>query len=141
MATIKTLLQAVCTALKPMKMKMYLFERPSAVDKAQTSFIVLSLTSIRNQIIGEDGALDSASFDWSDTTLIIELFVKDNVKAANPNEVAINEVETYAEQLKGLFPIYDSTTGVTAVKPRVIVPAHSDGNSFHYTRIHASLST
>ena len=60
MATIKTLLQAVCTALKPMKMKMYLFERPSAVDKAQTSFIVLSLTSIRNRIIGEDGALDSA---------------------------------------------------------------------------------
>lgn len=122
-------------------MKMYLFDRPSAVDKSQNAFLVLSLTAIRNQIIGEDGVLGETDFDWSDTTLIIEIFVRDNGKASNPNEVSINSVDAYTEQLKGLFPITDATSGVTAVKPRVIVPSHSDGNGFHYTRVHAALTT
>ena len=123
-------------------MKMYLFERPSAVLNGQTSFLVVSLPgTITNQIIGEDGTVGEDDFDWSDATLAIEIFVKDDVKASNPNEVSIIAVNTYTEQLKSLFPMVDYTLGVEAVKPKVVIPAHSDGNGFHYTRVHARIST
>lgn len=142
MAQTKTLLQAITAALKPMGMKMYLFERPSAVLEGQSSFLVVSLPgTITNQIVGEDGSVGEDDFDWSDATLTIEIFVKDDVKASNPDEVSINAVNTYTEQLKGLFPIADLTRGVEAVKPKVVIPAHSDGNGFHYTRVHARIST
>lgn len=138
MANLNTFFDAICNAVEPLEIMTYLNERASATKDKQDKFLVVSLPSrVTNKEIG--GA--NSEFNWSETTTVFNLFVKDDISASNPNESAIISLNDFVDELIKLFPIVDYDNEVILSKPTIVIPAKSDGNGFHYTRVHAELST
>lgn len=116
--------------------KTYLQGRPNAVDKKLTEFIVISLPySFSNKSMADNDDY------WTDMTVCYEIFVADRKTAENPKEFNNPRMKTLRKQLFDLFPIVDKELGVKITTPRTVIPASSDGNGFHYTRIQAKLTT
>ena len=113
----------------------FLQDRPSATDSKLKEFIVLSLPySPTNKTMGEDDDW------WIDVTVVFEIFVADRGKTnQNPKEFNQPAMKELRKKVFDLFPII--TDKFKIVRPRTVIPASSDGNGYHYTRIQAKLTT
>ena len=111
-------------------------ERPNAVTEGLKEFIVVSLPySEVNRTMGE---MDDW---WLDMTVVFEIYVADRKTASNPKELNIPALKRLRQSLHDLFPILDESRRFKIVRPRTVVPASSDGNGYHYTRIQARMTT
>lgn len=112
----------------------FLQDRPSATDSKLKEFIVLSLPySPTNKTMGEDDDW------WIDVTVVFEIFVADRKTNQNPKEFNQPAMKELRKKVFDLFPII--TDKFKIVRPRTVIPASSDGNGYHYTRIQAKLTT
>ena len=115
--------------------KTFLQERPNATDSKLSEFIVVSLPySTSNKTMGEKDDW------WIDLTVVFEIFVADRKTNQNPKEFNQPKMKELRENLFELFPIL-SQGRFKIVRPRTVIPASSDGNGYHYTRIQAKLTT
>jgi len=110
--------------------------RPNAVTEKLTEFIVVSLpySEVRRTLSEDDDW-------WLDMTVVYEIYVADRKSASNPkllNDVRMKELR---EALYATFPMVDETLGIKITRPRCVIPASSDGNGYHYTRIQAKMTT
>ena len=111
-------------------------ERPNAVTDRLTEFIVVSLPySFVNRMMGEDDDW------WLDLTVVYEIYVADRKSASDPKLVDDPTMKRLRQALLGTFPLVDKEQGFKIVRPRTVVPATSDGNGYHYTRIQAKMTT
>lgn len=110
-------------------------ERPSATDSKLKEFIVSSLPySTSNKTLGENDDW------WLDLTVVFEIFVADRKSNQNPKEFNSPRMKELRKNLFGLFPII--RPGKFKIDyPRTVIPASSDGNGYHYTRIQAKFTT
>lgn len=116
--------------------KTFLQERPNASDVKLSEFIVVSLPfSFSNKSLAEDDDW------WLNLTVVYEIFVADRKTAGNPKEFDNPKMKELRQKLFDLFPIVDKDLGIKIVRPRTVIPASSDGNGFHFTRIQAKLTT
>lgn len=115
--------------------KTYLQERPNAVEEKLTEFIVVSLPySTVNKTVGETDDW------WFDVTVVFEIFVADRKTRSNPKEFNQPVMKRLRTALMEVFPIV--AEGQFKIDfPRCVVPASSDGNGYHYTRIQAKMTT
>lgn len=115
--------------------KTFLQDRPNATNAKMTEFIVVSLPySVTNKTLGENDDW------WVDITVVFEIFVADRKSNQNPKEFDSVRMGELREQLFGLFPIIEKGQ-FKIVRPRTVIPASSDGDGYHYTRIQAKLTT
>ena len=113
----------------------FLQERPGATDSKLTEFVVCSLPySSSNRTMGEKDDW------WLDLTVVFEIFVADRKSSQSTKEFNLPTMKELREQLFDLFPIV-SEGKFKIVRPRTVIPASSDGNGYHYTRIQAKLTT
>ena len=121
--------KAVCSKVFPQ-------ERPNAVTEKLTEFIVVSLPySFVNRTLGEDDDW------WLDLTVVYEIFVADRKSADNPKQLDDKSMKRLREALYETFPLVDESLGFKITRPRTVIPASSDGNGYHYTRIQARMTT
>lgn len=114
----------------------FLQERPNAVTEPLDEFIVVSLPySEVNRTMGETDDW------WLDMTVVYEIYVADRQTASNPKELNVPRMKALKEAVRSLFPIIDDERRFKIVRPRVVVPASSDGNGYHYCRIQAKMTT
>lgn len=110
-------------------------ERPSATDSKLTQFIVVSVPySESYKTMGESDDW------WLDMTVCFEIFVADRKTNQNPKEFNSPAMKDLRIQLFGLFPIVNAGK-FKITNPRTVIPASSDGNGYHYTRIQAKMTT
>lgn len=110
--------------------------RPNATDKSLTEFIVVSLPySEVNRTMGENDDY------WRDLTVVYEIFVADKKTARNPKQIDDDKMKELRLEVEKRFPLVDKTLGIKIVRPRTVIPASSDGNGYHYTRIQAKMTT
>ena len=110
-------------------------ERPNATDSKLTEFIVVSMPySTVNNTLGENDDW------WLDVTVVFEIFVADRKTNKNPKEFNSPAMKKLRTALFGLFPIIVPNQYKIAY-PRTVIPASSDGNGYHYTRIQAKMTT
>jgi len=113
----------------------FLQERPNATDSKLTEFIVCSLPySTVNRTLGENDDW------WLDITVVFEIFVADRKTRDNPKEFNQPAMKRLRKALFDVFPIV--VPGQYKIDfPRTVIPASSDGNGYHYTRIQAKMTT
>ncbi len=113
----------------------FLQERPNATDAKLSAFIVSSLPySTVNRTLGENDDW------WIDLTVVFEIFVADRKSNQNPKEFDSVKMKELRGKLFELFPIVVPEK-FKIVRPRTVIPASSDGNGYHYTRIQAKMTT
>lgn len=113
----------------------FLQERPNATDSKLKEFIVSSLPySTVNRTLGENDDW------WLDMTVVFEIFVSDKKTNKNPKEFDSVKMKELRRKLFELFPIVVPEKFKIA-RPRTVIPASSDGNGYHYTRIQAKMTT
>lgn len=113
----------------------FLQERPNATDSKLTEFIVVSMPySTVNKTLGENDDW------WLDVTVVFEIFVADRKTSQNPKEFNNPAMKRLRTALFGLFPIIVPNQYKIDF-PRTVIPASSDGNGYHYTRIQAKMTT
>lgn len=116
--------------------KVYPQDRPSAVTEKLTEFIVVSLPySGINRTLGETDDW------WYDLTVVYEIFVADKKSAADPKLLDDKAMKRLRTALLETFPLVDYQQGFKITRPRTVIPASSDGNGYHYTRIQAKMTT
>ena len=113
----------------------FIQERPNATDSKLKHFIVSSLPySFTNRTMGEKDDW------WVDLTVVFEIFVADRKTDQNPKEFDSVKMKELRNSLFELFPILEK--GKFKIHyPRTVIPASSDGNGYHYTRIQAKFTT
>lgn len=110
--------------------------RPNAVTEKVKDFIVVSLPySEVNRTMGETDDY------WRDMTVVYEIYVADKKTAANPKRVDDEKMKSLRLALLETFPMVDKELGIKITRPRTVIPASSDGNGYHYTRIQARMTT
>lgn len=110
--------------------------RPNATDESLMEFIVVSLPySEVNRTMGENDDY------WRDLTVVYEIFVADKKTARNPKQIDDDKMKELRLEVEKRFPLVDKTLGIKIVRPRTVIPASSDGNGYHYTRIQAKMTT
>lgn len=111
-------------------------ERPNAVTKSLSQFIVCSLPySESNKCLGESDDW------WLDETVVFEIYVADRKSADNPKEFNALVMKKLRNDLRDLFPVIDEQKRFVIARPRTVVNASSDGNGYHYSRIQAKMTT
>lgn len=136
MITAEDILQVMDIQAKTVCSRTFVPERPNATTTALDEFIVCSLPySFSNKTMGENDDW------WVDVTVVFEIYVADRVSAQNPKEMNVPVLKSLRESLFDLFPIIDTTLGIKIVRPRTVIPAASDGNGYHFTRIQAKMTT
>lgn len=134
MITPEDILETMDLRAKTVCKRTFLQDRPSATDSKLKEFIVLSLPySPTNKTMGEDDDW------WIDVTVVFEIFVADRKNNQNPKEFNQPAMKELRKKVFDLFPII--TDKFKIVRPRTVIPASSDGNGYHYTRIQAKLTT
>lgn len=135
MITPEEILETMDLEAKKVCKKTFLQERPNATDSKLSEFIVVSLPySTSNKTMGEKDDW------WMDLTVVFEIFVADRKTNQNPKEFNQPKMKELRENLFERFPIL-SQGRFKIVRPRTVIPASSDGNGYHYTRIQAKLTT
>lgn len=110
--------------------------RPNAVTKGLREFIVVSMPySVVNKMLGEDDDW------WLDQTVVFDMYVADKKGAEDPKLLNLEAMKAMREGVIGLFPIVDKSLGIKITRPRIVIPAATDGNGYHYSRIQAKMST
>lgn len=121
--------KTVCSLVYPQN-------RPNAVSKRHDVYIVVALPySPVNKTLGEDDDW------WVDQTVVFELYVADKKGAADPRLLNGEVMKEKREAILALFPIVDYSLGIKITRPRVVIPASSDGDGYHTSRIQARMST
>ncbi|WP_333615532.1 hypothetical protein [Bacteroides pyogenes] len=134
MVSIKTLYYGIARAVKGICDKGYYQDRPSSVADRPGSYIVINFPSaIYNNEISEDGR-----YSDFETTVLIEIYIRDKMKAENPVEMDLVTMDDKVSKVMALFPI--STKDFVLKSPRVTFQA-SDGSGFHVTIIQGRLRT
>lgn len=134
MISIKEILKSVYDAVEGICERTFIQDRPKSVIESINDYIVVrAVSSFSNMEIDEKG-----SYDYYNTTIQIEVYVKDRINASNPNQIDINTLDEKVTSVLSLFPIKDSN--IFAMRPRVSLSI-SDGNGFHCTIIQARLTT
>lgn len=134
MLTPEDILETMDSEVRNVCSETFLQERPNATDKKLSEFVVSSLPySESYKTMGENDDY------WLDITVVFEIFVADKKTNQNPKEFNVAAMKRLRKNLLGLFPI--KTTKFKITNPRTVIPASSDGNGYHYTRIQAKLTT
>lgn len=134
MMSIRQILKSIYDAVDGICGRTFLQERPKSVIESLSDYIVVRVvSSINNKEIDQTG-----SYDYFNTTIQIEVYVKDRINASNPNQININALDEKVSQVLALFPIKDEY--VHAMRP-VVTLTMSDGNGFHCSIIQARLTT
>ena len=136
MITPEDIRKAMGKQAKTVCSKVFPQDRPNATTDKLTEFIVVSLPySTSNRTVGEDDDW------WLDMTVVYEIYVADKKSANNPKELNDGAMKKLREALQETFPLVDTNQGFKIVRPRIVIPASSDGNGYHYTRIQAKMTT
>lgn len=136
MITPEDILQLMDLRVRGICGKTYLQERPNAVTSSLKEFVVVSIPyAFSNKTLGE------ADDWWLDVTVSIEIYVADKKTASNPKEFNTARMKTLRDGVFGLFPMMDDESRFKITRPRTVIPASSDGNGYHYTRIQAKMTT
>lgn len=134
MVDIKRMYQDIWNAVNGICDKTFLRSRPKSIETKVGSYIVVKIPyTIRNNEIDSDGFYN----DYS-TTIQIEIYVRDNVSASNPNEFNINVMDRKVKSVLGKFPIVTEFNSIT--RPNVVIES-DDGDGFGVTIIQARLRT
>lgn len=135
MITPEDILETMDREAKKVCKRTFLQERPNATDSKLKEFIVSSLPySSSNRTLGENDDW------WIDITVVFEIFVADRKTDQNPKEFDSVKMKELRKGLFGLFPIFRKDS-FKIDYPRTVIPASSDGNGYHYTRIQAKFTT
>lgn len=122
------ILNSIVTALKPLKVKTFLFNRPNKVDEKMDTFVVVDLpTQIRRPVKGYD------DFRYR-TTGVIYAFVRANTDGTP----LIDRQTAFVRSIFELFPITDNI--VECVNPIVLMRGLDETN-FQVTTITFNLRT
>lgn len=134
MMSIKEILKSVYDAVDGICERTFLQDRPKSVIESLNDYMVVrAVSSFNNMEVDEKG-----SYGYYNTTVQIEIYVKDRISASNPNQINILSIDDKVTQVLSLFPIKDEH--IHAMRPRVTLSI-SDGNGFHCTIIQARLTT
>lgn len=135
MVSVEDILRLMDERAKSVCSRTYLQERPNAVTSPLKEFIVVSIPySESRKTIGADDW-------WLDQTVCFEIYVADRKTAENPKDFNQPSMKRLRSAVYSLFPIIDTTLGVKITTPRTVIPASSDGNGYHYTRIQGKMTT
>ena len=135
MVTIEDILRVMDERAQAVCSKTYLQERPNATTTSLKEFVVVSIPySESRKTIGSDDW-------WLDQTVCFEIYVADRKTASNPKEFNQPVMKRLRTSLFDIFPICDTTLGIKITSPRTVVPASSDGNGYHYSRVQAKMTT
>ena len=116
--------------------KRYLKDRPKSVPVTERpdSYIVINAPfTIYNNEISDNG-----SYNDYTTTVQLEIYVRDNVTAYNPNEFNVIAMSDKVGKVLSLFPII--TKHYTVTRPIVTLQT-GDGDGFSVTIIQGFLRT
>ncbi len=134
MVNVKNLYYSVSGAIKGICDKTYYQDRPTSVDERINSYAVVSLPSaIVNNEMDQSGAYRDFT-----TTVIIEVYVRDNMSASNPIGINLKVMQEKVQSVLGKFPI--DTSSVLVSRPELVMQ-DNDGTGFHVTLIRARLRT
>lgn len=121
--------KTVCSQVYPQN-------RPNAVTTRHNVYVVVALPySPVNKTLGEDDDW------WVDQTVVFELYVADKKGASDPRMLNTEVMKAKREAILALFPIINHSLGIKITRPRVVIPASSDGDGYHYSRIQARMTT
>lgn len=135
MINVKEILQLMYSATSGVCSKRFLMERPESVETKVNDFLVLSLPHvIEDMEINQDG-----EYGYYNTTAEFDIFVRDNSKTNNPNNIDIAVMNTKVQALLRLFPIVVKGK-LLITSPRITLTT-KDGHGFHATLIQANLTT
>lgn len=136
MLTPEDILEVMDAEARKVTERTFLQYRPNATDKALTEFTVVALPySFVNRTMGETDDW------WIDVTVVFEIYVADRKTAQNPKDFNQPAMKRLRKALYDVFPIIDQEQRFKITRPRTVIPASSDGNGYHYTRIQAKLTT
>jgi hypothetical protein len=134
--SIKEIYQGVYEAVAGICDKVYLKDRPKSVpvDNRPDSYIVIRLPyAFMNMEISDDGSYNSYN-----TTLQLELYVRDRVSADYPNRFDVLRMDEKLRVLTDRFPIVCG--GFVASGP-VLTMQTDDGDGFSVSFIQSQLRT
>ena len=134
MITPEDILETMDRAAQAVCERTFLQERPNATDSKLTQFVVVSLPySEVSRTMGDDDY-------WRDITVCFEIYVADRKTRENPKELNLPVMKELRKALMGVFPIV--MPGQYKIDfPRIVIPASSDGNGYHFSRIQAKMTT
>lgn len=134
MVSLKQLYYGIAKAVNGICEKGYYQDRPTSVDENINSYIVIVFpSSIRNQEIDYKG-----TFNAYETTLFLEIYVRDKMSASNPVELDLRTMDDKVQKVMGLFPI--DSKEFYASQPELTIQSN-DGSGFHISLIRARLQT
>ena len=134
MMSVKDMYYSLAGAVKGICDKTYYQDRPTSIDERIDSYAVISLPSA---IVNNE--LDpSGSYNDFTTTVLLEVFVRDNMSACNPIGINLKVMEEKVQKIVKIFPIDTDTIFVT--RPEIVMQ-DNDGSGFHVTLIRARLRT
>lgn len=134
MVNVKNLYYSVSGAIKGICDKTYYQDRPTSVDERINSYAVISLPSA---IVNNEMDPSGAYRDFT-TTVIIEVYVRDNMSASNPIGINLKVMQEKVQSVLEKFPI--DTSSVLVSRPELVMQ-DNDGTGFHVTLIRARLRT
>lgn len=135
MITPEDILETMDMEARKVCSRTFLQERPNATNSKLKEFIVVSMPySTVNRTLGESDDW------WFDVTVVFEIFVADRKTAESPKEFNGTAMKKLRTALFELFPIIVPNQYKIDF-PRIVIPASSDGNGYHYTRIQAKMTT
>lgn len=134
--SIKEIYQGVYEAIDDICDKVYLKDRPKSVPAGSRpdSYIVIRLPyAFMNMEISDDGSYNSYN-----TTLQLELYVRDRVSADYPNRFDVLRMDEKLRMLTDRFPI---VCGSFVASGPVLTMQTDDGDGFSVSFIQSQLRT
>lgn len=134
MISIKALYYGIAKAVSGICDKGYYQDRPTSVADRPDSYVVIHFpSSIYNNEIGQKG-----EYRDFDTTVQLEVYVRDKMSAENPIGIDISTMEEKVKIILSRFPI--STSDFSVTRPMITLQTNDD-SGFHVTIIQGRLKT
>ena len=134
MISIKALYYGIAKAVSGICDKGYYQDRPTSVADRPDSYVVIYFpSSIYNNEIGQNG-----EYRDFDTTVQLEVYVRDKMSAENPIGIDISTMDEKVKRILSRFPI--STTDFSVTRPMITLQTNDD-SGFHVTIIQGRLKT
>ena len=138
MVSITDILRGMKTQALTVCDTVYTQERPTAVSGELRRFIVVGIpTSMREEVM-------CSVYDWWTHCIVqFEIYVKDMMTNANPNQLNVVGADDLFRDVLSLFPfvIEGDEHRYHVTRPDVVYVGKTDDNGFHKTLIQAELST
>ena len=134
MISIKALYYGIAKAVSGICDKGYYQDRPTSVADRPDSYVVIYFpSSIYNNEIGQNG-----EYGDFDTTVQLEVYVRDKMSAENPIGIDISTMDEKVKRILSRFPI--STSDFSVTRPMITLQTNDD-SGFHVTIIQGRLKT